>query len=54
MLECIIEGKLENLNKIEILSSISMFTELHFHSGRDGRNDDMIEMHKKLAQINIK
>ena len=55
MLECIIEGKLENLNEIEILSSISRFTELHFHSGRDGWNDDMIEMHKKLAQgINVK
>lgn len=55
MLECIVEQKLENLNEIEILSSISRFTELHFHSGRDGRNDDMIEMHKKLAQgINVK
>jgi len=55
MLECILEGKLENLNELEILSSVSRFVELHFHSGRDGWNNDMIEMHKKLAQrINLK
>ena len=55
MLECILGGKLENLNELEILSSVSRFVELHFHSDRDGWNNDMIEMHKKLAQrINVK
>ena len=47
LLECIIEGKLGNLNELKILNSISSFTELHFHCGTDGWNDDMIEMHRQ-------
>ena len=55
MLECILEGKLQNLNELEILSSVARFTELHFNSGRDGWSDQMIEMHKVLAKrINVK
>ena len=54
-LECVMEGKLADVNELEIQSSISRFTELHFYSGRDGWNDDMIDIQRKLAQrINIK
>ena len=49
------EGKLADVNELEIQSSISRFTELHFYSGRDEWNDDMIDIQRKLAQrINIK
>ncbi|KAM7430257.1 hypothetical protein ABFA07_018999 [Porites harrisoni] len=55
MLECILEGKLQNVNELEILCSVAQFTELHFNSGRDGWNEDMIKMHKMLAKrINVK
>lgn len=55
MLECILEGKLQNVNELEILCSVARFTELHFNSGRDGWNEDMIKMHKVLAKrINVK
>lgn len=55
MLECILEGKLQNLNELEILCSVARFTELHFNGGRDGWDDQMIEMHKVLAKrINVK
>ena len=55
VLECLLEGKLQDLTVLEIVCSISRFVELHFTSGRDGWNDDMIEMHRKLAQrINVK
>ena len=55
MLECILEGKLQNLNELEILCSVARFTELHFYSGRDGWSDQMIELHRKLAKtINVK
>ena len=55
MLECIVEGKMENLTELEIVCSVSRFVELHFTSGRDGWSDEMIEMHRKLAQrINVK
>ena len=49
MLECILEGKLHNVNELEILCSVARFTELYFNSGRDGWDDQMIEMHKVLA-----
>ena len=49
------EGKPQNLNEVDILSSVTRFTELHFNSGRDGWNYDMIELHEKLAKrINLK
>ena len=55
LLECILEGKMENLTELEIVCSVSRFVELHFTSGRDGWTDEMIEMHRKLAQrINVK
>lgn len=55
MLECILEGKPQNLNELEILCSVARFTELHFNSGRDGWDDQMIEMHKVQAKrINVK
>ena len=55
MLECILEEKLHNVNEREILCSVARFTELHFNSGRDGWDDQMIEMHKVLAKrINVK
>ena len=55
VLECILEGKMENLTELEIVCSVSRFVELHFTSGRDGWTDEMIEMHRKLAQrINVK
>lgn len=44
MLECIVEGKVQNLNELEILCTVSRFTELHFSSGRDGWSDDIIDM----------
>ena len=50
MLECILEEKLHNVNELEILCSVARFTELHFNSGRDGWDDQMIEMHKVLAK----
>ena len=54
MLECILEGKLQNLNELEILCSVARFTELHFNSDRDGWDDQMIEMQKVLAKrINV-
>lgn len=55
MLECILEGKLDDWNELEILGSVSRFTELHFVCGRDGWSNDMIELHKVLAQrLNVK
>ena len=55
MLECILEENLHNVNELEILCSVARFTELHFNSGRDGWDDQMIEMHKVLAKrINVK
>ena len=55
MLEYIVEGKMENLTELEIVCSVSRFVELHFTSGRHGWSDEMIEMHRKLAQrINVK
>ena len=55
MLECIVEGKVQNFDELEILCTVSRFTELHFSSGRDGWNDGMIDMQRKLAQrISIK
>ena len=55
MLETVLEGKLQNLNEVDILFSVARFTELHFNSGRDGWNDDMIKLHEKLAKrINVK
>ena len=36
LLECVLEGKMENLTELEILCSVSRFAELHFISGRDG------------------
>ena len=55
MLECILEEKLHNVNELEILCSVTRSTELHFNSGRDGWDDQMIEMHKVLAKrINVK
>ena len=50
MLECVVEGKLQNVNELEILCLVARFTELHFNSGRDGWTDQMIEMHKVLAK----
>ena len=50
MLETVLEGKLQNLNEVDILSSVARFTELHFKCGRDGWNVDMIELHEKLAK----
>ena len=53
MLECILEGRWKT--EREIVCSVSRFVELHFASGRDGWSDEMIEMHRKLAQrINVK
>lgn len=40
MLETVLEGKLQKLNEVDILSSVARFTELHFNTGRDGWNDD--------------
>lgn len=55
MLETVLEGKLQNLNEVDILFSVARFTELHFNSGRDGWKDDMIKLHEKLAKgINVK
>lgn len=46
---------MENLTELEIVCSASRFVELHFASGRDGWTDEMIEMHRKLAQrIHVK
>lgn len=46
---------MENLTELEIVCSASRFVELHFTSGRDGWTDEMIEMHRKLAQrIHVK
>ena len=43
------------MTELEIVCSASRFVELHFTSGRDGWTDEMIEMHRKLAQrIHVK
>ena len=53
LLECILEGKMENLTKL--VCSVSRFVDLHFTSGKDGWTDEMIAMYRKLAQrINVK
>ena len=55
MLECILEGKLDSVTDLEILSAVSRFTELHFYTGRDGWSSEMIQIHKRLAErINVK
>lgn len=55
MLECILEGKLDSVTDLEILSAVSRFKELHFYTGRDGWSSEMIQMHKRLAErINVK
>lgn len=51
MLGCIVEGKI--LDPKEVISLVSYLTELHFYSGRNGWNDDMIQLHKNLAQTLI-
>jgi hypothetical protein len=54
MLECVMESQIQNQD-LEILCLVSRFTELHFHSGRDGWTDNMIEMHRKMAhRLNVK
>jgi len=54
VLESILDSHLERQD-LEILSLVSHFTELHFHSGRDGWTDDMIDTHRKMAErLNVK
>lgn len=54
MADCIFMGKLADRHELEIASLVSRLTELHFCSGRKSWNDDMIELHRKLAwRLNI-
>lgn len=51
---CIMESHLSDYKELEIMSLVSRLTELHFHMGRNGWTNAMIEMHKRLAwRLNI-
>jgi len=50
MADCIFMGKLADRHELEIASLVSRLMELHFCSGRKLWNNDMIELHRKLAQ----
>ena len=54
MADCIFMGKLAGRRESEIQSLVSRLTELHFYSKGKSWDNDMIELHRKLAwQLNI-
>ena len=54
MLDCILVGQLTNPKELEIQSLVSRLTEIHFHTGRNGWTDNLIDQHCKLSwRLNI-
>ena len=54
MLDCILGGQLTNPKELEIQSLVSRLTEIHFHTGRSGWTDNLIDQHRKLSwHLNI-
>ena len=54
MLDCILGGQLTNPKELEIQSLVSRLTEIHFHTGRSGWTDNLINQHRKLSwRLNI-
>ena len=54
MSDCIFVGQLTDPKELEIQSLVSRLTEIHFHTGRSGWTNNLIDQHRMLSwRLNI-